>query len=114
MSDDSVAEIFRIFSDTWQESMDRKDYHDAIATGIAAYLIVREKKNEQIAKGTLNLIHVAITSLLHADGLASGDTSCSFCGRSGSDVRLGAGPNAFICSDCVTTFNEVLNTTDHS
>ena len=30
--------------------------------------------------------------------------SCSFCGRSPPDVRLGAGPSAFICDGCVDDF----------
>lgn len=33
---------------------------------------------------------------------------CSFCGRSGSQVRLIAGPGVNICSDCVDTCKELL------
>jgi hypothetical protein len=34
----------------------------------------------------------------------SGQRSCSFCGRSPPEVRLGAGPSAFICDGCVDVF----------
>jgi hypothetical protein len=34
----------------------------------------------------------------------SGQPSCPFCGRSPPEVRLGAGPSAFICDRCVDLF----------
>jgi hypothetical protein len=34
----------------------------------------------------------------------SDQRNCSFCGRSPPDVRLGAGPSAFICDGCVDLF----------
>jgi hypothetical protein len=34
----------------------------------------------------------------------SGQRICSFCGRSPPEVRLGAGPSAFICEQCVDVF----------
>jgi hypothetical protein len=34
----------------------------------------------------------------------SSQQSCSFCGRSPPEVRLGAGPSAFICDGCVDLF----------
>ena len=33
---------------------------------------------------------------------------CSFCGRQPPSVRLGAGPSAFICNECVELFSEAL------
>jgi hypothetical protein len=114
MKDEPSSKIFQIFSDMWQKSMNKKDFHDAITSGISSYLILREKKNEQIARGALNLIHVAIGALLQADGVVTTAASCSFCGRSGSDIRLGAGPDAHICVDCVEIFHRELNGKPHS
>ncbi len=34
----------------------------------------------------------------------SDQRNCSFCGRSPPEVRLGAGPSAFICDRCVDVF----------
>jgi hypothetical protein len=34
----------------------------------------------------------------------AGRRICSFCGSSPPDVRLGAGPSAFICDGCVDLF----------
>ncbi|MBV9220335.1 MAG: hypothetical protein JOY94_13035 [Methylobacteriaceae bacterium] len=33
---------------------------------------------------------------------------CSFCGLKPPDVRLGAGPNVFICNKCVSTFGKIF------
>jgi hypothetical protein len=106
---DESSEVFRVFSDAWQRAMDKKDFHDAVAAGIATYLFVRQKKNEQIARGALNLIYVAIQGMLESEGEAAGATaSCSFCGRSESETRLGAGSDTYICADCVEIFHQTL------
>ena len=34
---------------------------------------------------------------------------CSFCGKSGEQVeRIIAGPNVYICNECVTLCNEII------
>jgi hypothetical protein len=102
-----ASDIFKTLSESWQIAMDGKNYNDAIVSGISAYLIFREQKNDQIALGALNLIYVAITMLLNSQSVDSQE-QCSFCGRSGRDVRLGAGSSAFICFDCVELFGDIL------
>ena len=34
---------------------------------------------------------------------------CSFCGKDQGTVRLVAGPNVWICNECVAICNEILN-----
>ncbi len=36
------------------------------------------------------------------------EPSCSFCGKGPPLVRLGAGPSAFICNECVELFSQSL------
>jgi hypothetical protein len=50
--------------------MNRKDLHEAILVAIGGYLYYREKRNDQIASGCLNLIHVAIRELHQVSGSA--------------------------------------------
>jgi RNA polymerase-binding transcription factor DksA len=33
---------------------------------------------------------------------------CSFCGRQTPEVRLAAGPEAFICNECASTLSDVF------
>lgn len=98
-------ELYEVLSTAWEEAMDKKDFHGAIDAGIAAYLALRQK-NKALAEGALGLIHVAITQLFPPT--EAEPNSCSFCGRSGSETRLGAGPHAFICIGCVELFNEAF------
>jgi hypothetical protein len=85
------------------------DAHGALVAAISSYLLFRELKNDKWVGGSLNLIYVAIAS--HMDLEHKPDRAkmeCSFCGRDGTEVRLGAGPSAFICHDCATTMATVL------
>jgi len=55
-----------------------------------------------MAKRTKNLPQIP---LLH----------CSFCGKSQRDVRaLIAGPNAYICNECIALCNEILQEVDQA
>ena len=36
------------------------------------------------------------------------EPACSFCGRKRREVRLGAGPEAFICDGCVGIFTDIF------
>lgn len=46
--------------------------------------------------------------LAHTPSAPPDHQSCSFCGQSPPAVRLGAGPTAFICNECVDTFANVF------
>ena len=36
------------------------------------------------------------------------DPACSFCGKSQPEVRMGAGPAAFICNECADAFAKIF------
>jgi hypothetical protein len=105
-------DFFDEASDAWQTAMDQRNFEDAIKAGIDAYLHYRsEENNQRLHMGALNLIHLATGRLIFGEqATPTSRLCCTFCGRSGMDVRLGAGPEAFICADCVTIFYEELVT----
>jgi len=107
MNDEANLRKFEEFSNLWQSNIDRKDFYGAIEAGIASYMFFRGNTADQWLSGSLNLVAVAATMLLQ-DGKASVPIACSFCGRSESEVPLGAGPNAFICVDCAIVFSSTL------
>jgi hypothetical protein len=107
MNDEIGLRNFEEFSNLWQSNIDGRDFYGAIEVGIASYMFFRENTASQRLSGSLNLVAVAATMLLQ-DGKASVPIACSFCGRSESEVPLGAGPNAFICVDCATVFSNTL------
>ena len=108
MPDSRIVDVFEACSQNWQRAISQNDFHEAIVVAIGGYLYYREKRDEQIASGCLNLIYVAIGHLLQVDMPAVSTESCSFCGRSGVEVQLGAGPEAYICSDCVEIFHDTF------
>jgi len=97
-------------SDAWQTAMDQGRYRDALKAGCQTYLLYEKEGDEQGSMAALSLVHLAIAELIFGNRKESTISSpcCSFCGRSGSEVRLGAGPDVFICADCVTIFHEAL------
>lgn len=61
------------------------------------------------------MVRVAIDMLFQSKGSeAPAAPACSFCGSSGPDIRLGAGPDGFICIDCVEIFHRELGPKDAS
>jgi hypothetical protein len=91
----------------WMRAFEEKRFHDALVTAFASFLISREMKYEDLEPSFLAAMRAAIERLLPSDSSAKKD-ECSFCGRHPPDVRLAAGPNAFICDACVTMFSQMF------
>lgn len=107
MADKHSTNKYDAATDAWQVAMDRRQYKQAVKAGIDAYLLGEAEGNDAEASAALGRIHFAISELIfgqHSNTRSA--LSCSFCGQSGSDVRLGAGPDVFICADCVGIFYE--------
>ena len=98
---------FKGIRDAWDTAMGRRQYKAALKAGIDAYLQGEAEGNEVEAASALGRMHLAIAELIFGkEPKVAAAPSCSFCGQSGPDVRLGAGPDAFICADCVGIFYE--------
>lgn len=105
MNGDPNADAHGMACTAWEEAMDRKDHRAAVTIGIDAHVHYRARGDEKDAEAALGLIHIAITQLYPLHDTPPSTDSCSFCGRPRSEVRVGAGPNALICVDCVETFH---------
>jgi ClpX C4-type zinc finger len=105
------------------ERAQRKEYEAILETSLATLLMVRSVREidgaDDIEKAILPSIYFAIAKILpdlNSNEVAkivtesgSPDSCCSFCGRKAPEVRLGAGPNAFICNECVDTFHGIFH-----
>ena len=103
-------------SDALRDAIDRVaiDYHDA------DYESCLRKCSALLSDGNQTLDGPVKTSLyvfvreccgFLLEPVASplpGQWNCTFCGRSPPEVRLGAGPAAFICNACVDTFAKIF------
>jgi hypothetical protein len=107
MGDKRSKTKFDAAIEVWQAAMDGRQYRIALRAAIDAYLQGEVEGNEVEARAAMGRIHLSTSELIfgqHSDTRSR--LSCSFCGQSGSDVRLGAGPDVFICADCVGIFYE--------
>jgi hypothetical protein len=98
---------FEVCSNTWQEYVDKKDFHAAIGVALEAYTHYRATQDERIARGCLNLVCVATGLLQEAERVEEISVSCSFCGKSQNEIRLFSGPDVYICNECVSLFHEL-------
>jgi hypothetical protein len=109
MDENQQPRPMQAFIEAWTEAMRRKEFYAALEQGIAAYLFFRAKGHTNYTNGALALAAKAIDAGLTEMYPAKEERACSFCGRSGDDVRLGAGPKALICSECVEQFHEIFS-----
>ena len=105
--------IFQFLKEDVLPSLKDGDHDAVLRKALLAYLLCQE--NQDGTKfDALVLIEAAVKDLknkflkqeewsgsLHVE-------QCSFCGQKPPRVRLGAGPNAFICNECVETLHTVF------
>jgi len=99
-------------SDTLRDAIDRVaiDYHNEDYEGClrrcSALLFDDEQSLTERVKASLYVFMRECCAFLleRVANPPSSQQSCSFCGRSPPEVRLGAGPSAFICDGCVDLF----------
>jgi len=97
-----------ILTPIWMKAFEEKRYKDALLLGLVSYIVFRERNSEDEQMASLLAIRAVIDNL---SPRPSGD-QCSFCGRRPPAVRLAAGPDAFICDDCVSTLNATFKESD--
>jgi ClpX C4-type zinc finger len=100
------------FAEKWQSAMKQGNFKEALKAGYESYAHCESEADEKGAMAALSLVHLAIAELIFGNRKGPESQlptpSCSFCGRSGSEVRLGAGADVFICVECVAIFHDAL------
>jgi hypothetical protein len=97
-----------ILTPIWMKAFEEKRFQDALLLGFVSYLIFRERNSEDEQMASLLAMRAVIDNL---SPRGRGD-ECSFCGRRPPAVRLAAGPDAFICDDCVSTLSATFRESD--
>jgi ClpX C4-type zinc finger len=106
MVDQSSSEDFTTYSNRWQEQIDQQNYMAALKVAIEAYNHHNGRGDERFAERSIELVIMAGALLVQP--YKPEGAECSFCCRPGSEVRLGAGPSAYICVDCVDKFQHIF------
>jgi hypothetical protein len=111
MDDSQLGNNADLLASLFVRAFEEKRPHDALLTAFASYLIARETKDADFEEAALVAITGAAERLLPSDRAREKDR-CSFCGRAKPDVRIAAGPDAFICDGCVGTLSETFATSN--
>src|SRR5260370_22494315 len=96
-------------SDEIQIDFYNEDYEECLYKCSKLLLSDTNTRNENVNRALYVFIEECCTFLLGktVSKASSQDCSCSFCGKSAPDVRLGAGHSAFICNECVDIFSQI-------
>lgn len=113
MSEENEKDSLNILMAQWAQAIESKNHHEALLFAISCYLLSRERKDakaEIIALGAIDSAYKRIYEPLMEKRREKRkqEISCSFCGRSEPEVKLAAGPNAFICNACVNDLYSVF------
>jgi hypothetical protein len=116
MADLTGNDIVKLLLPAWRRAMDEGRHRDGVLTAILGYFVLRERKDDTYDKMPLYWMQKATFLILeefHNAFKEANKGNCSFCGRTEPDVRLAAGPSAFICDSCVATLGEVFKAPRH-
>ena len=108
-----VPELFRILSGLWEEYAKKKDFNAVMEISLASRLLFKVLPDAAgPQEAALAALHHSIEMVVF-DGKPRNKSTedipqCSFCGRKPPEVRLGAGPDVFICDGCVRDFAAVF------
>ena len=110
MIENQSLRLDQLLSLTWGKLMMQKHYQAAAALATLGYFLGRETQDEVLQRTSNSILLKATDEMRSTEATKIGDPtpSCSFCGRVEPEVRLGAGPNAFICDSCVETFHDIF------
>lgn len=83
-------------------------FHDCLVA--ASALLERAKSGGQpgVYQVLGELIRECASRIAPSEEPRTAEPACSFCGRTRPEVRLGAGPRAFICDQCVGAFESMF------
>jgi ClpX C4-type zinc finger len=114
MDSEQAEKFSRLVTALWSESSKRNDYGSVIKIGLHAYSIFDLVGQSEYAEACLEAIGPAIDAVLGGGPKTMPRTSgavqaCSFCGKAPPEIKLGAGPSAFICNECVAIFSNIFN-----
>ena len=110
--DDRPLQLDQLMSLAWGKLMMRKQFVGASAVAILGYFLAQEEQDKGLRDVSLSTLLKSIEELKSQESKTpstEASRSCSFCGRTEPEVKLAAGPSAFICNECVRTLAGVFD-----
>ena len=107
---DTKAQL-SILMKMWAQKAEGQEHHDALLYAFIGYLMSKGAKDEESAMGFIGPIEAACFEILEPllekrKAQLKDEIMCSFCNRKEPEVKLAAGPDAFICDGCVKMLHD--------
>ena len=102
-----MKEIEAIQSDLLEglaKEVDAGNIENALDIALTCYLLSKRFGSAEERLATPKIILTVLATCWQGRDKKVADLECSFCGRSGESVKLGASPKAYICDWCVDVF----------
>jgi hypothetical protein len=111
-TDDSPDDLVKNLIDIMTTKYVEHSYDQALDCAIVIRLMTNNDANPNRRAAALTCIQECAKLLLEpetaTDAQGNASPACSFCGQQPPAVKLGTGPSAFICNECVDTFAKLL------
>jgi len=113
LPDTESMDVDNLVSALWIRLIKHKQFPEAILASLLEYSIARDLENEESKDRAVWKMVTAANELqkqLRGEDTPVGAKAmaCSFCSKTEPEVRLVAGPNVFICNECVVLVTEIL------
>lgn len=85
-------------------------HYECLIDACALLLSVKDDRSSRLNEAAIEFIRQSASDLqkVSDDDARERSPACSFCGKAEPEVRLGAGPDVFICNECVAIFHPLL------
>ena len=106
-TDGSTENLLSQIEDAYVE----EKYYQCLIFACQLFIKLKDDQGSKLNNAALHFICLSALHLKNDGGGADESKNkvvCSFCGKSSPEVRLGAGPSAFICNECVGLFSNIL------
>lgn len=112
---EQIQKIVEARSKVWGHFMIAGQFLDALQFAVSLESLAAELGDEELKATARLLISRSAQEIVDKNQVSKIDKkqdsyNCSFCGSEPPKVRLGGGPNAFICNECVKLFFDFFNT----
>ena len=105
-SDKTFDKVHGELTELWKSLFKAGHLQSAASLTTAAYSIALDTEDEMLESLAVAWWTTLVTKRNSEKSLPA-KRACSFCCKEEPDVRLAAGPDAFICNECITSLSDI-------
>ena len=105
----SKSEVREGLAKLWGHFMREGQFNNAMQIGSIMHSEGTRTNNSLLMQEGIGMLRSSVKELSPETEKETIQKECSFCGQKPPKVKLGAGPTAFICNECVSRFNIIFS-----